>query len=388
MKIGLVICGDLAFPSGGFLYDRQLVAALRAAGDEVEIISLPWDGYARRLLRGRDPRLRARLGAWRGDLLLQDELAHPSLAPVNLALRRSSSAPIVSVVHHLRSSEPRGAFSAVASRAAERAYLRSVDAFVFNGQATRRTVEALVGAGVAGIVAPPGGDRLRPHVTEAHAASRAREPGALRILFVGNLVPRKGLLVLLRAVASLPRGGWSLTVAGSAGADPPHAARLREFVQAHDLGGSVRFTGHLPDDQLALHLSVSHVLAIPSGYEGFGIAYLEAMGFGVVPIGSSAGGAPEVIEDGKSGFLVSPGDWEALAGILQRLASDRALLGARSVGALRRYHELPGWEQGMRGVRDWLWSVASPASQASAPPRCRGVPARAHPADAAGASRR
>ena len=359
MKIGLVICGDLDFPSGGFLYDRRLVHTLRAAGDEVEIISLPWDAYGFRLARGRDPRLRARLAGWRGDLLLQDELAHPSLAPANRALRRAGSMPIVSIVHHLRASEAQGAFSAAVARAAERAYLRSVDAFVFNGRATRQTVEALIGAGAPGIVAPPGGDRLGPRVTEQHAAARAREPGALRILFLGNLIPRKGLLLLLRALDSLPRGGWSLTIAGSPSADPAHAERVREFVREHDLQGFVHFAGHVPDDQLALHLAASHVLAIPSEYEGFGIAYLEAMGFGVVPIGSSAGGAGDVIEDGKSGFLVSPGDWETLAGVLRRLGDDRPLLQARSRDALRRHHELPGWEQSMRKVRDWLGCMVS-----------------------------
>ena len=361
MKIGLVICGDLAFPSGGFLYDRALVHTLRAAGDEVQIISLPWDAYARRLARGRNPRLRGRLAAWRGDLLLQDELAHPSLAPANRTLRRAGSMPIVSIVHHLRASEAQGVLSAAVARAAERAYLRSVDAFVFNGQATRQAVEALIGASARGIVAPPGGDRLAPRVTGEHAAARAREPGALRILFVGNLIPRKGLLVLLRALASLPRGGWSLTVCGSPNADPAHAGRVREFVRRHELQGFVHLAGHLPDDRLAGHLAASHVLAVPSEYEGFGIAYLEAMGFGVVPIGSNAGGAGEVIEDGRSGFLVSPGDWVTLAGLLQRLAGDRLLLQARALDALRRYHELPGWEPGMLRVRSWLGSVVSGA---------------------------
>ncbi|HUJ75126.1 MAG TPA: glycosyltransferase, partial [bacterium] len=233
MKVGLVICGDLGFPSGGFLYDRKLVDTLRRAGDEVDVISLPWDGYAARLARGLDPRLHARLRSFRGDVLLQDELAHPSLAFVNATLRRARSIPIVSIVHHLRVSERLGAVSAAAARAAERAYLRSVDAFVFNGQATRETVEALIGAKAPGIIAPPGGDRLERTVTEEHAAARAREPGPLRILFVGNLIPRKGLLVLLRALASLPQGECSLTVAGSEKADPSHARALHQFVDAH-----------------------------------------------------------------------------------------------------------------------------------------------------------
>lgn len=359
MKVGLVIRGNLSFPSGGFLYDRQLVGTLRQAGDTVEVISLPWDGYAAGLARGVDPRLHARLRAWRGDVLLQDELAHPVLAPVNRALRRDARAPIVSIVHHLRVSERLGALAAAAARTAESAYLRSVDAFVFNGTVTRSTVEALIGAGAPGIIAPPGGDRLGPGLTEARVVSRAREGGALRILFVGNLIPRKGLLVLLQALASLSRETWSLTVAGSPHVDRAHAREVRRFVDTNGLGANVHLAGHLEDGDLARQLAAAHVLAVPSEYEGFGIAYLEAMGFGVVPIGSSAGGATELIQDGTSGYLVPPGDWQALARVLGILAADRSTLQAVAVGALGRFQEFPGWEPRMLEVRSWLASLAA-----------------------------
>lgn len=359
MKIGLVICGPLSFPSGGFLYDRQLVGTLQQAGDEVEIISLPWDGYAASLARGLDPRLRSRLRAWRGDVLLQDELAHPILATANRGLRRDGSPLIVSIVHHLRASERLGAIATAAARAAERAYLRSVHAFVFNGSVTRRSVEALLGAGAPGIVAPPGGDRLGPGLAEGHVAARAREDGPLRVLFVGNLIPRKGLLVLLQALAKVPREQWRLTVAGSPRVDHAHAQEVERFISERGLEENVHLAGHLEDGELARYLAVSHVLAIPSEYEGFGIAYLEAMGFGVVPIGSSAGGATELIQDRASGFLVPPGDWEALARIIRALCRDRPLLQALAVGALRRSREYLGWEPRMLQVRSWLASLAS-----------------------------
>ncbi|MGA2479216.1 MAG: glycosyltransferase family 1 protein, partial [Spirochaetia bacterium] len=101
MRVGLVIYGDLSFASGGFLYDRMLVDALKAAGDTVEVISLPWKSYGSCLLQNLDPRIRARLAGWDGELLLQDELVHPSLFILNRTLRTRRRIPRISIVHHL-----------------------------------------------------------------------------------------------------------------------------------------------------------------------------------------------------------------------------------------------------------------------------------------------
>ena len=120
MRVGLTLYGDLEERSGGFRYDRRLVAELRAAGDEVEVVSLPWRTYPRGLLDGLSSAVRRRL-AVDVDVMLQDELAHPSLVRHN----RRLPYPVVSVVHHLRASERRRL--APPSRAVERAYHRHMD---------------------------------------------------------------------------------------------------------------------------------------------------------------------------------------------------------------------------------------------------------------------
>jgi glycosyltransferase involved in cell wall biosynthesis len=350
MRIGLVIYGELASVSGGFLYDRMLVDELRRGGDDVDVISLPWRGLAGGMAQTVDPRIRAMVRNWDGDMLLEDELAHPTLAL--LGPRRGI--PRVAIVHHLRASEHPGrpAFGIAAS--VERAYLSAVDACVYNSEASRRTVRELVGRDVRGIVATPGGDRLGPGLPEEQVLLRAKEPGPLRVLFVANLIPRKGLLTLIEALRQLPRGRWTLTVSGSRGADPEHAAEVDRAVSQRGMQDNVHMAGPLDDAALTNALRTHHVLAVPSKYEGFGIVYLEAMGFGVVPIGSSAGGAAEVIEHDRSGFLVEPGDARALGRLLGGLAEDRAQLRDMAVAALRRFTEFPGWQQSMRLVRDWL----------------------------------
>jgi len=74
MRVGLVIYGSLDTLSGGFLYDRMLVERLRSAGDQVEIMSLPWRSYAHQLSDNWSPSLRRRLRDVRLDVLLQDEV--------------------------------------------------------------------------------------------------------------------------------------------------------------------------------------------------------------------------------------------------------------------------------------------------------------------------
>ena len=106
MRVGLVIYGGLETVSGGYLYDRMLVRHLRARGDSVEIVSLPWRDYARHLGDNLSAALYRRLrdGAW--DVLLQDELNHPSLVAVN---RRLGAARLPDHLHRPPSALQRGA---------------------------------------------------------------------------------------------------------------------------------------------------------------------------------------------------------------------------------------------------------------------------------------
>ncbi|HTP01099.1 MAG TPA: glycosyltransferase family 4 protein, partial [Anaerolineales bacterium] len=98
----------------------------------------------------------------------------------------------------------------------------------------------------------------------------------------------------------------------------------------------------------------SDVLVVPSYWEGFGIAYLEGMAFGLPAIGTTAGAIPQMISHGVNGFLISPGDSAALADLLQRLASDRDLLDRMSLNALQYFASCPTWAQSADLVRDFL----------------------------------
>jgi len=364
VRVGLVIYGSLETISGGYLYDRKLVEHLLRQGDDVEVISLPWRSYFLHLLDNLSRSLRRSLRSARFDILLQDELNHPSLFWLNTRLKEGLPYPVFTIVHHLRSSERRPAWQNRLYLQIERRYLRGVDGFVFNSQTTLRAVEQL-GVDLSirpHIVAYPAGDQLAAQISEAEIARRAAEPGPLRILFLGNLIPRKGLHTLLAALEGTPAGVCVLSVVGSQGVDPRYAGSIRRQIEQTGLARRVRLLGALGTQELEDCLRSHHLLAVPSTYEGYGIVYLEGMGFGLPAVATTAGAAGEIITHGVDGFLVPPEDAPALARCLERLAKDRPQLTAMGLAARRRYRTQPTWEQTAGKIRDFLLAqTGSPA---------------------------
>lgn len=355
MHIGLIIYGRLDTVSGGYLYDRKLVEYLRRQGDTVEIVSLPWQGYGRHLLHNFSADLRRRLVNGRFDLLLQDELNHPSLFLLNGWLRRRVNYPLVGIVHHLRVSEARAAWQNALYRPIEHRYLASLDGFIFNSETTRQVVFDLTAENAEKkpfVVAPPAGDRFEFDITEDGVAMRARAAGPLQVVFVGNVIARKGLHTLLAALARLPRADWRLAVVGDTAVDPRYFTSLQP--QLAKLGENVRLYGRLPDAELADVIRQSHVLAVPSNYEGFGIVYLEAMGAGLPAIATTAGAAGEIISNGVDGWLIAPDDDAALTRHLAQLHTNRDQLAQMGQAALARWRHHPTWAESMARVRQFL----------------------------------
>jgi glycosyltransferase involved in cell wall biosynthesis len=349
MRVGLTLYGSLDDQSGGFRYDRRLVEALRDAGDTVDVIELPRRRYARGLLDNLSSSLRDRL-AVDVDVMLQDELAHPSLVRAN----RDLPYPVVSVVHHLRASE--GRHLAGLYRAVERRYLGGVDAAVCNSTATRSTVTETGGPPKGRtVVAPPAGDRFDPDIDTATIESRAHE-GALRVAFVGNIEPRKGLDTLVDGLAEVDEP-WELTVVGRA-ENPSYVRTVENAIARSGAGDRIDLRGRLADDELATVLRGSHVLAIPARHEGFGIAYLEGMSFGLPAVASAAGGARDFVTPGETGALVEPDDPEGVGRVLGALARDRDRLARMGQAARERYEAHPGWSETTARVREFLQGVA------------------------------
>jgi len=358
MRVGLLIYGSLETISGGYLYDRQLVEFLRSRGDQVEMISLPWRGYTKHLFDNFSRGLLNKLHDLPLDVLIQDELNHPSLAWLNGKL--SVPYPVISLVHHLRCDESRSDWQNFLYRQVERHYLDSVDGFVFNSQTTRQSVARISAVHKRPfVIATPAGDRFTPQVNAEEITQRSHQLGPLQLLFLGNLIPRKGLHTLIEALSRLPKGNFTLKVVGSLDVDHTYARRLQKQVKNLGMEEFIEFLDALDDQHLAAQLKTSQVLAVPSSYEGFGIVYLEAMGFGLPCIATTQGAAHEIITPGETGFLIDPEDTKGLSIILRNLNQHRNQLADLSLQAWKRYRQFPGWQESMAKVRNFLLQLKS-----------------------------
>lgn len=162
--------------------------------------------------------------------------------------------------------------------------------------------------------------------------------GELLVLAVGSLVPRKGHLVLLRALAHLMEQGfdvpWRLAIVGGGGG--PEAARIDAFVDEHGLREHVdvlTYRKDIPNLQAA-----ADVFVMPSLWEGFPLAILEAMLAGTPVVATDVCGIPEAIDSGEHGLLVPPDDPLRLAEALRDVLTDEALRTRLVASASRRAH--------------------------------------------------
>jgi glycosyltransferase involved in cell wall biosynthesis len=357
VRVGLIIYGDLEILTGGFLYDRMLVNYLRSKGDEVEVINIPWRTYARHLTDNFSRSLFRRLRDERFDVLIQDELAHPSLFLVNGRLKNRVQYPVIALVHLLRSSEVHPPGLKQLYSAVERQYLSTVTGAIYNCDTTRATVERLMEQTLPCVIAHPGRDHLRRALSLKEIEERARERGPLQLISIANVLPNKGLSILIEALTRLPPDGWQLRVAGSLSMDSRYVHAIRKQIAQAGLSDRVKLLGVVPNEEMPALLAKSHALVVPSYYEAFAIAYLEAMGFGLPVIASTAGGARELITDGLEGYLIPPGDTITLARRLREITEDRERLLQMSVAACKRIGVHPTWAESMDRIREFLQTL-------------------------------
>ncbi|MBP6902250.1 MAG: glycosyltransferase family 4 protein [Burkholderiaceae bacterium] len=144
----------------------------------------------------------------------------------------------------------------------------------------------------------------------------------LRVLFLGNLLERKGLSDLLQAFTRIrtPADRWQATVAGGGDVDGYRAKSA-----ALGLEPQVSFFGWARQDQAAELLSQADVLVLPSYDEGLPLVILEALAHGVAVVCTPVGEIPHTLEDGKHALFVQPGDVDGIAAALDRLMAEPEL---------------------------------------------------------------
>ena len=349
MDIGFVVAGSIEQTSGGYRYDRKLVSHLERRGDDVTVISIPRDPQT----SGEPMAIRERLDR-PFDVLVQDELCYPTLVEHNPHLNAPQE--LVALVHLLESGRPDrvAASDRARTREQERRYLETVDAAIATSEYTASRTTDLTA--LPTVVAPPAG-RQEGAAVSPTVVDRRASATPFRLAFVGNVVERKNLPTLFEALARFDRDcmcEWELTVVGNTDADPVAARTARARVGEFELDDRISFVGTVDDATLESILERTHVLAVPSTYEGFGMVYLEAMEYGVVPIASAVGGASEFVGDGHNGFVVDPDDVDRIASVLAALTTDRDRLASLARRALETADAHPTWAETTATVRTFL----------------------------------
>ena len=166
-----------------------------------------------------------------------------------------------------------------------------------------------------------------PRPQNAPARTQRDPTGPLRAIFVGSLGQRKGLSYLFRACRALGRG-VELTVIGT----PPllHCPVLEQALK------QVRWIPSCPHAQVLTEMAAHDVFVFPSLFEGFGLVLLEAMAMGLPILTTSHTAGPDLIDDGREGFIVPIRSAEAIAEKLELLRSNRTLAGEMGKKATRR----------------------------------------------------
>ena len=194
-------------------------------------------------------------------------------------------------------------------------------------------------------VIPPGVDlsRFRP-MSQSQSREFLGYGEEKNILFVGRLEPLKGLDVLFRAVAALEDlGNITLNVVGG-DENSQEKARLQTLASRMKLTQNVRFIGSVRHDELPLHYNAADVCVLPSHYESFGLAALEAAACGRPVVASQVGGLPAIVRNGSTGFLVEPKHSDTMAERLCELLGDD-MLRSRMGSAARAHAESLGWDR-------------------------------------------
>lgn len=340
LRVAFLTVGDTSRRTGGYLYNAHLLEGLRARG--VEATEVVPCGASPEEQEASAPGL-ADLDPAGFDALVVDALASTVAAPWLARWRRER--PVVALVHELPSVANPGT-----SPEPEEPLLRA-DRFVAVSEHGKGVLESRGAPAERVAVVPPGFDRLAP---VGGGSGLRDDPGETVVLCVAQWIERKGILEVVRAWKRRERPGAVLRLVGETGADPGYADRVR--AEVGDTPG-VLVEGAVDDAALAAAYASADLFALPSRYEGYGMAYAEALAAGLPVVACEVGPVPELVGR-EAALLVPPDDAGALADALELLLTNPDLRARMSGAARRRAARLPRWRDTVEGFHAVLRSVA------------------------------
>ena len=291
MQVRFAIPGDLATPTGGYGYARRLLRELPARGVDIRHVALP-GGFPFPGTADLDEAARVLSGLPDGEPVLIDGLAGGALPPNAI---RAIKAPVVMLCHHplgmesgLTDAESRQLLNS------ERDALAVCDHVITTSKATATILQRDFGLSAGSMtVALPG----------TEPAPRAPADGPCRILSVGSLSRRKRHHLLIETLAQFRDQEWTLRIAGPPVDKAVHDELVAQ-IETLGLRDRVRLLGALTSDEIAAAYQSSDLFVLASEYEGFGMAFTEAMSHGLPTVGTRC----TAVEEATAGGAVMTDD--------------------------------------------------------------------------------
>ena len=328
----LVIPGDLSTQTGGYIYDRKLLAELEKQGLSVSHLSLgdsfpkPNQAdiqYAREKLSAFTP----------DDTLLIDGLA---LGAMDSEVMNSLRAKVVALIHHPLAYEGnlepklREQFFET-----ERVNINACQHVIVPSHHTKNLLVQEYGIEGSKItVAEPGIDFFE--------CNQAKTDPPL-VLSVGIQVHRKGHDVLLQALSQITHLDWQAVIAGSVH-DKAYASELERLIAVFGLADRVKIQSSVSTGQLNDLYCQASVFALATRYEGYGMVFAEAMSYGLPIISCQAGAVVDTVAAG-AGKLVPVDDPKSFAKALSEVLTDQFLRNDMSAASEDAGKKLNSWRQ-------------------------------------------
>lgn len=341
-RLEFVVPGNIETPTGGYIYDREILAGLDALGWQTAVHAL--DASFPRPTPAALRAARATFAALpAGSLVIIDGLALPGLDRV--LADEASRLTLVALVHHPVALET-GLAPEDSARyaAAERRALAFMQRVITTSQWTARTL-AVDGVPVAQLrVVEPGVDRRRTRGSSDPQTALAPPPDreTVNLLCVATLTPRKGHALLFEALGELRDRPWHLACAGSLLRDEHTVAALQQQIDRLSLRKRISLLGDVDREALERYYARADLFVLPSYLEGYGMALAEAIAHGIPVVSTTAGAIPETVPASAS-VLVPPGDARALTKALASVLDDPARRAALAAAARAARASLPTW---------------------------------------------
>lgn len=330
--------GDLETPTGGYGYDRNIIEGLKDLGWQVDLLSLG-EGYPfpAQTVQSRTRELIA--GLPDGTTLVIDGLAFGVMDAV--ATHEAGRLDLVALVHHPLCREtgldPERSERLLDSERKALAHARHV---IVTSHATAEQVADLFAVPREKItVILPGTDIPDP-VKRSGSAT-------VQLLSVGTVVPRKGYDLLLTALAELKSLDWTLNIVGGLEADPECFKALQAQLRETGLSDRVSFEGAVAPNALPDFYRSADVFVLASRYEGYGMAYTEALAHGLPVVGSGGGAVRDTLPP-KASIYCGIEDTGRLHRALDLLIRNQDKRTEMAVAARDAAAHLPGWDDAAR----------------------------------------